>query len=228
VESPLAPHAASPQDLQERLTLEREGDPFLVYRVADRRQRLLRLEAGRERLSIGRRPEADISLTWDTEVSRLHALLERVGGEWTIVDDGMSQNGTWVSGERVHGRRRLSDGDVIQVGRTAVGFRNPAAGASGPTARGGDPADLVRISDAQRRVLVALCRPYRHSTAFATPATNQMIADELFLSVDAVKTHLKALFAKFELDAVPQNAKRAQLAERVMLLGLIGERDFAA
>jgi pSer/pThr/pTyr-binding forkhead associated (FHA) protein len=214
--------------LQERLALEREGDPFLVYRDGAGTQLLIRLDGQRERVSIGRRPEADLSLPWDSEVSRLHALLERVGGEWTIVDDGISQNGTWVFDDRVHGRRRLVDSDVIRIGRTSIGFRNPGAGASGPTARGGPVTEAARVSDAQRRVLVALCRPYRHGTSFATPATNQQIAEELFLSVDAVKTHLKALFVKFGLEDVPQNAKRAQLAERVLSLGLVGERDWVA
>ena len=227
MESPLAPHAASPQELQERLALEREGDAFLVYRDGGGAQRLLRLTADRERLSIGRRPEADVSLSWDSEVSRLHALLERVGGEWTVVDDGMSQNGTWVDAERVHGRRRLGDGSLLQVGRTTIGFRNPSSGASGPTSHGGSPAEVARVSDGQRRVLVALCRPYRHGAAFASPATNQQIAEELFLSVDAVKTHLKALFGKFGLEDVPQNAKRMQLAARALQLGLVGERDWA-
>ena len=55
----------------------------------------------------------------------------------------------------------------------------------------------MHLSETQRRVLVALCRPFRDGSAFATPATNQEIAAEVFLGVDAVKTHLRALFAKF-------------------------------
>lgn len=77
----------------------------------------------------------------------------------------------------------------------------------------------------QQRVLIALCRPYRDGGTFATPATNQQIADEVFLSVDAVKTHLRALFGKFELNDLAQNQKRARLAECVFQLGLISQRD---
>jgi pSer/pThr/pTyr-binding forkhead associated (FHA) protein len=40
----------------------------------------------------------------DLLVSRLHAKLERIGGAWTIVDDGLSRNGTFVNGQRVIGR----------------------------------------------------------------------------------------------------------------------------
>jgi hypothetical protein len=226
VESPFAPHASSPAELQERLRLEMQGEPFLVYRDAGGAQRLLVLGDGVQRVSIGRRLEADVSLSWDTEVSRLHAVLDRVAGEWTVEDDGLSSNGTWLGEERLHGRRRLCDGDVLRIGRTAIGFRNPGSGGSGATVRSGDAASVAKVSDAQRRVLVALCRPLWSATAYASPASNQQIADELYISVDSVKTHLKALFAKFALEDVPQNAKRGQLADRALRTGIVGERDY--
>ena len=74
--------------------------------------------AGGGSVTIGRRDEADISLPWDPECSRLHAELELRAGEWTITDDGLSQNGTWVNELRLYGRRRLADGDIVRVGRT--------------------------------------------------------------------------------------------------------------
>jgi hypothetical protein len=42
-------------------------------------------------------------------------------------------------------------------------------------------------------VLIALCRPFKGGRSDATPATNPQIAGELFLTVAAVKTHLRAL-----------------------------------
>jgi DNA-binding NarL/FixJ family response regulator len=62
-------------------------------------------------------------------------------------------------------------------------------------------------------VLEALCRPL-DSAAYAAPASNQQIADELFLSVETVKGTLKALYERFALEALPQNQKRAALAAR--------------
>ena len=82
----------------------------------------------------------------------------------------------------------------------------------------------MQLTDTQRRVLVALCRPYRDG-GFATPATNQEIADELFLSVDAVKMHLRTLFGKFELGDLPQNQKRAQLAETALQSGTVARHE---
>jgi DNA-binding NarL/FixJ family response regulator len=74
-------------------------------------------------------------------------------------------------------------------------------------------------------VLVELCRPFTDGAAFTTPATNQQIAGELHLSVDAVKTHLRALFEKFGVDELPQNRKRVALVGRALQSGLISERE---
>ncbi|MDQ1692447.1 MAG: hypothetical protein QOD87_2555, partial [Pseudonocardiales bacterium] len=68
-------------------------------------------------------------------------------------------------------------------------------------------------------------RPYGDSAQYAAPASNQTIAGELFLSVDAVKTHLRTLFQKFHIEDLPQNQKRAKLVERAFSLGLVSRRD---
>jgi pSer/pThr/pTyr-binding forkhead associated (FHA) protein len=224
VDSPIALHAASPAELKERLAAERRGDPFLLFRDGDGMQRTVAL-ADHERLTVGRRLEADLSLHWDTEVSRLHAVLECVAGEWVVVDDGLSANGTFVGADRVNGRRRLGDFDQLRFGRTSVVFRDPAAAAYGATSKGEDLASVARVSPAQRNVLVALCRPYRDGAVLAAPATNQQIAAELFLSVDAVKTHLRTLFAKFGIEHLPQNQKRTELVRRAMTSGLVTHHD---
>jgi pSer/pThr/pTyr-binding forkhead associated (FHA) protein len=220
----LARHAASPAELQEQLVAARGGTPFLLYRDGDGRQRIVSLE-DRERLTVGRDPDADLSLTWDSKVSRLHAEIEAMGGQWTVADDGLSTNGSFVNGERVTGRRRLVDGDALRFGHTQVAFCAPELGRSSTTIVGDDIPMAEALSPAQRRVLVALCRPYKGSSSFATPATNQEIADELVLSIDAVKTHLRVLFQKFGVEHLPQNQKRARLVERALLSGIVSERD---
>ena len=80
---------------------------------------------GAERVTIGRRPSADVALESDEEVSRLHAELVRKGEDWTLADEGLSMNGSFVNGEPVRGQRRLRDGDAIRVGGTVLIFRNP-------------------------------------------------------------------------------------------------------
>ena len=108
--------------MQERIRAEREGVPFLLLRDGDGTQRLVRLPADDERLSIGRGEGVDLSLDWDERVSRVHAELERVGETWALVDDGLSRNGSYVNGKRVRGRRRLEEGDELRLGRHARGL----------------------------------------------------------------------------------------------------------
>ncbi|HEY3021605.1 MAG TPA: FHA domain-containing protein [Solirubrobacteraceae bacterium] len=225
MESPLAPHAASPAELQQRLRAEREGDPFLVFRDDSGLQRIEVLEGRAGRVTIGRSAGNDIALPWDSEVSRLHAELERLGDQWVVSDEGLSRNGSFVNGERVDGRRRLRDGDVLRIGRTTLAFRVPETADSRPTvaATGGTSAP-PQLTPTQRRILLALCRPYKHGE-FAAPATNGQIAAEVFLSVDAVKAHLRALFQAFGLDQLPQNQKRAALAIRALQEGIVSRRE---
>ena len=216
----------SVEEVRERIAAERGGRPFLLYADDAGRQRIVELPGG-GRVTVGRRPANDVCLEWDGEVSRLHAELEWIGGEWTVADDGLSQNGSFLNGQRISGRRRLRDGDVLRFGATVVTFRAPQAGASEAT--GAAAADTqAELSDAQRRVLVALCRPFRDSGTFATPATNREIANELHLSVDAVKAHLRVLFGKFGVDELPQNQKRAQLVWRALQTGAVSTRDLGA
>jgi class 3 adenylate cyclase len=75
-------------------------------------------------LTIGRGGEVDLALSWDRSVSLLHAQLVRVGEHWLIADDGLSRNGTFVNGERLAGRRRLREGDVVRLGATTLTFRD--------------------------------------------------------------------------------------------------------
>jgi hypothetical protein len=75
---------------------------------------------------------------------------------------------------------------------------------------------VAGLSDTQTRILEALSRPLRDNGPYASPATNRQIAAEVFLSVDAVKGHLRALYSKFGLESLPQNQKRARLAELVL------------
>jgi pSer/pThr/pTyr-binding forkhead associated (FHA) protein len=210
-------------ELKGRLDAERRGVPFLVYRDGDGQQ-IIR-ELSEVRLAVGRGEETDVRLGFDAEVSRLHAELELTGGEWLLVDDGLSSNGTFVNGERVVARRRLRDGDAIRLGETVVVFRSPGDTGTEETVPARDRIDASSVSDTQRRVLIVLCRPFRAGSEFATPATNREIADELHLSVDAVKAHLRALFERLGVGELPQNQKRIRLAELALRSGVIAPRD---
>lgn len=222
--TPLAPHTSSPCELKERLQAERAGKPFLLWRDDRGRQHLLVLEQ-ETRLTIGRRSLNDVALGWDGDVSRLHAEVEHLAGDWMIVDDGLSANGSYVNGERLVGRRRLRDGDALRFGDTVVVFRAPSRGQSRTTKVLEELSLTSRITDAQRRVLAGLCQPFIGPNRFATPATNQEIADQLHLSRDTVKTHMHRLYEVFELADLPQREKRLRLVERTFELGLVSSGE---
>jgi FHA domain/Bacterial regulatory proteins, luxR family len=166
-----------------------------------------------------------VCIEWDAGVSRTHAQLERLGKQdWMLVDDGLSSNGSIVNGERLHQRRRLVNGDVLRFGDTMIVYRAPS-GEARQTVLLGAGSGEIHLSPAQRRVLVALCRPYRDGDQFAKPASNLEIANELVLSVEAVKTHLRALFEKFDVGSLARDAKRARLAQRAFETGVISRQD---
>jgi DNA-binding CsgD family transcriptional regulator len=218
------PHSLRPSELAALREAERQG-VFLAYRDGSGDLRLMPLE-GVGRATIGRVEENDLALGWDPEVSRTHAQLELVGGDWTLIDDGLSRNGSFVNGDRVVGRKRLADGDTLRVGRTSIVFRAPGRAAESTAVA--DAAALVRLTDSERRVLVALCRPIATPGGSGVPAGNREIADELHLSPAGVKTHTRALFAKLGIDDLPQYRKRTELARRALEAGLVTPRDLSA
>lgn len=209
--SPIAPHSCTPTEVHRLVLAGRAGTADLVYRDPEGELVIRALAADCTLLTLGRADDRDIKLWWDPEVSRAHAKLEAIGLDWTLVDDGSSTNGSFVNGERVHGRRGLKDRDLIVLGRTAIAFRSPHRSHGATTRMADRTSASVLLTEADRRLLVALCRPLKDPRQ-RVPATNRAIADELCVSVSAVKKRLGELFVRFGLDRLPQNEKRTQLA----------------
>jgi hypothetical protein len=196
-------------------------NPFLHYTDGDGREQVRSLEPGMTELWVGRLSASDLSLSWDGQVSRRHARLERQAEGWVVVDDGISSNGSFVNGERISGRRPLGDGDVMQFGATSVTYRAPVHEEQARTDPGGAIPAVVELSTTQRRVLEALCRPYQGGSVFANPLTDEELAEELFLSPGAVRTHIAVMVAKFGLDDTPADQQRVRLAEQAIQSGTV-------
>jgi pSer/pThr/pTyr-binding forkhead associated (FHA) protein len=219
-----APYARSAVELKQIIETERIGAPFLLWRDTAGAQQIFSL-AKQSHVTVGRRSSSEVVLADDGEASRTHAELELVGEDWTVTDDGLSRNGTFVNGARIAQRRRLSDGDVLRFGRTVVEFRCPTESSTAVTSPGAFAPKIESLTETQRKILVALCRPYKAGGGYATPSSNNEIANEVFLGVDAVKNHLRLLFQRFEIADLPQNQKRARLVECAFQWGLVSERD---
>lgn len=216
-------HARSPAEIKSTIEAEREAFPFLVWRDGEGIQQIFVLRSHR-RLTVGRRRLNDIVLEGDAEISRVHAELEPIAGDWLIADDGISHNGTFVKEQRISGRRLL-DGDVLRFGKTLVEYRHPTPGSSVLTSSSSSRPDPGTLTATQRAILVALSRPYKSGVPFAVPASNSKVAKEVHLSLDAVKGHLSVLYRRFEIAHLAQNQKRARLVECAFQWGLLSERD---
>ena len=110
--------------LADRIRAERRGRAFVALHDGGGSQQVVTLENERSPITIGRRPDNDIVLSWDSEVSRRHAHLLHTEEGWALVDDE-SRNGSYLNGERVTRQRPLRDGDVFRFGDTVVLFRAP-------------------------------------------------------------------------------------------------------
>ena len=215
-------HRSTPGELKARRDAERRGEPFLVYRDGDGMQRLLCSTRARD----GGRSAASPRATSRSPGTRrspartpTSSAAARSGRSSTTAAPGTAPSST---GSALHGSRVLHHGDVIAVGRTQIEYCAPLPDGVGSTVAAGRPG-APRLSPAQRRVLVALCRPFAESR-FAAPPSNRELAAALPVSVETVKFHLHALFSLFGLDALPQHRKRATLARQALEQGVVDPR----
>src|SRR6266542_6735477 len=123
-------------------------------------------------------------------VSRVHAVFELLSDVWCVRDLG-SRNGTFVNGGRTIGERALHPGDEIVLGTVRLIYHGPHRGRE-TTALAEPPT----VTQRERDVLVALCRPLLAGDAFTEPASIRTIAAELVISQAAVKQHLAHLYRK--------------------------------
>lgn len=72
-------------------------------------------------LKIGRDEGNDLTLPQDTYVSRHHAWILHMRGQWWVEDLG-STNGTTLNGKPLEERKLVAPGDAIKIGRTELFF----------------------------------------------------------------------------------------------------------
>jgi pSer/pThr/pTyr-binding forkhead associated (FHA) protein len=211
----------SAAELKARKDAERRGAPFLAYRDDKGKEHIVELRETTRTLTVGRRFEADIALPWDREVSRLHAQFEFRAGEWTVDDDGWSQNGTFVNEMRLDGQRRLQDGDLVRCGQTTIAFCHPRNVSVEMTLVPGELSATPRFSQQQQQILTELCRPLLGDGDGLSPAADDEIAEKLGTDQKTVTTELEHLARSFGLSEMPFFERRAEIAILALRSGLV-------
>lgn len=169
-----------------------------------------------DRAVIGRSPLADVVLAADGQVSRTHAVLDRIAGRWILRDVG-SRNGTTVNGARVREPVRLRPGDEIGVGRTVLVLQASPLADDPPTELQPPPPLLTAR---ERDVLLAVVAPLVAAGPFRQPASTAQIARSLWVTDNAVKRHLAHLYRKFGVDGRGAS-RQARLAAAALQRGAV-------
>gem|GEM_PF-2859055 len=110
---------------------------------------------GRGSAVLGRASDCDLYLD-DLSVAGHHARVDARGDKHVLVDLG-GRSGTYLNGRRVDGLTDLSNGDVIQIGRTQLSY---------------DGSGLAPSATAGTRTLVA---PFRVDSRITAPASPLLI-----------------------------------------------------
>jgi DNA-binding CsgD family transcriptional regulator len=157
----------------------------------------------------------EICLAEDPSISRHHLLLTSVGTTWYVENVGKS--GTTLDGqEPLLGRRALTSGDRLFVGRFMLTFldEDQPMIADETTTTPIGPGSRIAVTYKEHEVLALLCDPVIAGTG--PPLTNQQIADTLFIGLDGVRSHLKALYRKFSVPLGTGSWRRAELVRRAI------------
>jgi DNA-binding NarL/FixJ family response regulator len=139
--------------------------------------------------------------------------------------DELSQNGSYVNGDRVNKRVRLEHKDVMCFGSTRITFQDRSSAEQMDSTARVSEETWAPMTARDRDVLRALCRPLVDDSS-ALPASNEDIAEEVALSVDSVKARLRVQYERYGLVDLRQGEKRVRLARLLLSNGTFKPHDF--
>jgi DNA-binding CsgD family transcriptional regulator len=158
----------------------------------------------RNSMMVGRNAACEIRIL-DDSVSRYHARIERLNGEWHIIDHG-STNGTYLNGKPVK-QAEFHVGDTLRIGLTKLivakgsekspdvefaieGVTPPISSLRESSIR---PSDTTELTEKQLRVLQLL----------RDGLSQKQIAAALGVCESTVHTHIKHIYAAFGAHSHP-------------------------
>jgi pSer/pThr/pTyr-binding forkhead associated (FHA) protein len=154
-------------------------------------------------LHLGRDESNDIVVAGDTKVSRRHAELVLRDGQWLVTDLG-SRNGLFVNDRRVE-RHPLADGDRIRLGGSTFVFLTDTDPHATEAASGAAGLAVPELSSREQDVVRLV----------AEGNTDRQIAEQLFISVSTVRSHLDRIGDKTGL------RRRSELTRMAVELGIV-------
>ena len=178
----------------------------------------------------------------DPAISDPHAELERQGKRWQVFDNPPSANGTallrkgesdWrpigTTGMRLEDEDVLHCGDTFIIYKEKIGLHTEHGQTVGPREKAHPANRPPTPTDAQKLVLVELCRPNLASTS-ATRPTNGEIASTLVISEETVKSHLSAMYKTYEKWMSNENGSldRDRLSAVAIKYGVVDSNDLNA
>ncbi len=120
-------HIRLPKSTVKPLSLYGEGPRAVLYDISNPND-IKRYELAERSTLLGRvagyDPEVQYVLVKEKTVGRCHAVIERRGHSFWIMDQG-SINGTFVNGERITADRALKHGDIVAIHRHEFEFMIP-------------------------------------------------------------------------------------------------------
>lgn len=161
-----------------------EGRPYVRYRDGVL-FRALSLSPSESPVDIGRIDACPVRIQSDPLVSRRHAQLIFHAGWWSI-EDADSHNGTFIGHRRIAGETILKDSACFKVGATVLSIHLPQSGADQTTPD--EPAEprLLDPNPIQRKILVALMRPWLAGHDFPAAPSDAEIAHNLETEVTSI------------------------------------------
>lgn len=206
--------------------MQRRARPFILFHDGGGAQHVVDLDAAQSPLSVGRRSSNDLSLPWDQEVSRVHAYLQRACTGWELVDEGRSRNGSYVNGERVDGRRKLRDADVVRLGTTVLLYRAPTSVVAMLRRETGMTANVSvrtvsQIDQNDLAVLRSLACAMARTDGKADERAERRAADALNCAPDDFVAALRLLYIRFGIAHLAENERRILLLERARVIGAL-------
>jgi hypothetical protein len=193
------PIARTPHELHLEDEVRAGGRPYVRYRDGVL-FRALSLSPSASPVDIGRVDVCPVRIESDPLVSRRHARLIFAAGWWSI-EDAASHNGTFIGDRRIPGETILKDGACFRVGDTVLSVHLPRSGPDQTTLE--EHAELRRLdpNPIQRKILVALARPWLAGHELPIAPSDADIAHALGCDAKAVADAVADLYEQAGLSS---------------------------